>query len=200
MIVEEFFKKNNISIISKQPSLPDHGRIDFIISKDERNKTKFNEMYHNIYVTDYFTDYNISELEPYFLGKIKFPSINVAPIHMLETDKILEEEKKKYSVTDIKEIYDGKFYRFYDTSEIKAHRRNEFYKFLKKNFILVEVKTTTKDKFLKLSGKGKTKRQIDNMYCDYYLRVKIIPDISENICGMLNEEDVRNILNDSRLK
>ena len=161
LIVEEFLKQNNIIIIAEEYEIPYiRARADFIITKNEEKKEKFEAQTERVPLSE------LSKNPECLLEEYKGKKYTYMPRE--ELDKLWEKVHEKYPEAGIFWAGDGDTLKFYDTRPLAR----PIYEYIRENFCIIEVKTSATNNYPSLSGQAITHSQWKHEYYDHILRVK----------------------------
>lgn len=188
LIVEEFLKQNDIMIVAEEYNIPYiEARVDFIITKNEEKKEKFEEVRARGRLSE------LPNNEECLLEEYKGKKYAYMPREELEI--LREKIHEKYPEASIFFAGDGNSLKFYDTRPLSR----PIYEYIRENLCIVEVKTSAANNYPRLSGQAITHSQWKHEYYDHVLRVKLMQNFENGFQGMIHEKDVEQLLNDPKL-
>jgi len=189
-LVEEYFKQNDIYLVTQEYNLGYiNSRADFIVTK---NKDKYDCFWEKITEIDEQTSSDkISDaivLEE-FKGK-KYVSMSHGELRALR-DKM----ESKYPHAALHYLGDENSLKFYD---LRYHLKMG-YEYIRNNFCIVEVKTSGLGKYPITKGHSMTLSQTENKYYDHILRVKLDRNFEHGFSRTIHPDDIVKLQQDPKL-
>lgn len=182
-IVEHYFKKNGIIILSRQFEVPYIGaKADFVVTK---NVEKI-EQFKKVWLLTPWKDNNNKNI----LKEIKIPFMSRKDIKIM-----IEETYLKHPEAGITYLGNNRIINLYNLAPCSK----EHYDFIKDNFCLVEVKSCLGDKYPVMRKRSLTTTQKVYQYYDVLLRVKIEKNLENGFTGTIHPKDLEQLNNNHKI-